>query len=166
MRKIKSTPIYLHSEWNLFSEILACTFRKRKYYLMTSSIHLTPSNHDWVLFHCRFIFLIYSFSFAPPTANTLGSFHQKQLVLSLKLSLAYPQSFLLPQLYTTTWYVVRIRKYRKKFIKIHFIDYGYIYALSKSQGRPAEDASLRVTYRTIWGHPEDISTVLRGILGM
>ena len=35
------------------------------------------------------------------------------------------------------------------------MDYGSVDVLSTSQGRPAADASLGVTYRTIWGRPED-----------
>ena len=30
--------------------------------------------------------------------------------------------------------------------------------MSTSQGRPAADASLDVTYRTRWGRPEDVRT--------
>ena len=36
------------------------------------------------------------------------------------------------------------------------MDYAYIAVLTTPQGCPAADASLRVTYRTIWGRPEDI----------
>ena len=36
------------------------------------------------------------------------------------------------------------------------MDYGSIDILSTSQGPPAKDASLSVTYRTIWGCPKDV----------
>ena len=44
------------------------------------------------------------------------------------------------------------------------MDYGSIDVLSTSQGRPAADASLGVTYRTIWGRPEDVRTFFFGRL--
>ena len=36
------------------------------------------------------------------------------------------------------------------------MDYGEIDVLSTSQGRPAKDASLGATYRTIRGRPADV----------
>ena len=33
-----------------------------------------------------------------------------------------------------------------------------------SQGRPAADASLGVTYRTIWGRPKDVRTFFGYVL--
>ena len=52
----------------------------------------------------------------------------------------------------------------KKSIKTHFMDYGYIDVLSTSQGRPAADATFGVTYRTIWGRPEDVRTFFGDML--
>ena len=40
------------------------------------------------------------------------------------------------------------------------MDYGLIDVLSTSQRRPATDASLGVTYRTIWGRPKEVMTFL------
>ena len=46
------------------------------------------------------------------------------------------------------------------------MDYGSIDVLSTSQGRPTADASLGVTYRAIWGRPDDVKTLFGNVLRM
>ena len=42
------------------------------------------------------------------------------------------------------------------------MDYVQIDVLSTSDGRPAADASLGLTYWTIWTRPENVRTFFRG----
>ena len=64
------------------------------------------------------------------------------------------------------WYAVGIRKNRKKIHKNPFYGLWLNWRLSTSQGHPAKGSPLRVTYRTIWGRPEDVRTFFGNVLRM
>ena len=49
-------------------------------------------------------------------------------------------------------------------MKIHLMDYDYIDVLRMSQGRPAKDAPLGVTYKTIWKRSEDFKKFFGNLL--
>ena len=55
---------------------------------------------------------------------------------------------------------LELGKIEKTSIKTHFIDHSQTDVLITSKRRPTADASLGVTYRTIWGRPQDVRTFL------
>ena len=58
----------------------------------------------------------------------------------------------------TSWGRLKDVQLQVHSLGLHIGPYGDV--LRTSQGRPAADAFVGVTYRTIWGQPEDVSTFL------